>query len=527
MHKSLKHRQLKIVTFSWLLLSFLGFNTQVFAADIPLLTWERGRVQEVVLGGGALENNWTVQLEGKDISPIKFTKSQTNNSGYVVFSIELPSDIPTGGYSIVTFGKGSPRTIVAGVNVIAQIAYDVTAAPKKMMILLSIFVFFTAIISALRASKYAYLEFDNSQSLNISNINSNQTKLLNRIGSAPYNWRINSLARLKVSVFRFLLMQNGELVHRISPKFYSLLPWGGFLLGIISTNEFEKAGGIASASLTITAFIAILSVLDTFSGIFALIGLWLSQILLGNVTSVRDFLVLICFALSWIAPSLISNLVSHAITKDVESFSGNSSSRLISIFPSAAIGTLFFYFGQEAMNSLLIKIAPNRQISITVLSLIFISITVKLLAEISFLSSDFGLRGNLKNSENIRVARVSSPLTALLVFLIGFGFIYFWTEAADKALITAVLFTIPYLLVFIRLNNLSVGSIGKLKRNILVEATAVLALNWLIFQQISTVPLLSNQKASLLLTLSAIPLAIHAIYSLVWDSSQNKEIIIK
>ena len=25
------------------------------AADIPLLTWERGRIQEVVLGGGAVQ----------------------------------------------------------------------------------------------------------------------------------------------------------------------------------------------------------------------------------------------------------------------------------------------------------------------------------------------------------------------------------------------------------------------------------------------------------------------------------------
>ena len=33
------------------------------AFDIPLLTWERGRQQQVVLGGGAYANSWKVSLE--------------------------------------------------------------------------------------------------------------------------------------------------------------------------------------------------------------------------------------------------------------------------------------------------------------------------------------------------------------------------------------------------------------------------------------------------------------------------------
>ena len=36
--------------------------TVATAIDIPLLTWERGRVQEVVLGGGAFSNHWTLEI---------------------------------------------------------------------------------------------------------------------------------------------------------------------------------------------------------------------------------------------------------------------------------------------------------------------------------------------------------------------------------------------------------------------------------------------------------------------------------
>ena len=36
-------------------------------ADVPYLKWERGQVQQVVLGGIAAENNWKIQLQGNGI----------------------------------------------------------------------------------------------------------------------------------------------------------------------------------------------------------------------------------------------------------------------------------------------------------------------------------------------------------------------------------------------------------------------------------------------------------------------------
>ena len=56
-------KRAKIIAALALLLTFLA-PTFASAVDIPLLTWERGRVQEVVLGGGAYNNKWVVTLEG-------------------------------------------------------------------------------------------------------------------------------------------------------------------------------------------------------------------------------------------------------------------------------------------------------------------------------------------------------------------------------------------------------------------------------------------------------------------------------
>ena len=47
-----------------LLIAIFATPTAAQAIDVPLLTWERGRVQQVVLGGGAYTANWVVTLEG-------------------------------------------------------------------------------------------------------------------------------------------------------------------------------------------------------------------------------------------------------------------------------------------------------------------------------------------------------------------------------------------------------------------------------------------------------------------------------
>ena len=59
-------------------------------ADVPYLKWERGQVQQVVLGGVAAENNWKIQLQGNGIEPLDFTVSEKAEGDYVVYSLFIP-----------------------------------------------------------------------------------------------------------------------------------------------------------------------------------------------------------------------------------------------------------------------------------------------------------------------------------------------------------------------------------------------------------------------------------------------------
>ena len=74
------------------------------ALEIPLLTWERGKVQNIVVGDASQQKNWTIKLLSEKNVEITFTNSRENSRGFIVYSGELPADMPLGQYSVIVFG---------------------------------------------------------------------------------------------------------------------------------------------------------------------------------------------------------------------------------------------------------------------------------------------------------------------------------------------------------------------------------------------------------------------------------------
>ena len=247
---------------SLLLLTLITSAPLATAADIPLLTWERGRIQEVVVGGGAVENNWAMTLEGMGITPMSFTRSNEASSGYAIFSIQLPDDLPIGGYTVVSVGNRSPRTVVAGINVIEALSYEITTVPNDLTKVIVIFVFLSALITTLRSRKYAKYSFSSTQDVDISNPVLLDDKLINRTKNAAYRWRIRTLANLPQSLLKYQIIREGELAHRLSKPLYAYLPLVGFLSGFVVTNESQKAGGIGAVGVAVFVTVGIIGVFD-------------------------------------------------------------------------------------------------------------------------------------------------------------------------------------------------------------------------------------------------------------------------
>ena len=96
-----------------------------------------------------------------------------------------------------------------------------------------------------------------------------------------------------------------------------------------------------------------------------------------------------------------------------------------------------------------------------------------------------------------------------------FAFVYIWTESANRSFFVAILFALPYFLIFIRFNKISFIKPDRLPRNLLIESAVIAAITFVVFRQISMKPLLLDQRADLLLLLAGIAPVIHAIYSAI------------
>ena len=501
------------------------------AAEIPFLTWERGQLQEVVLGSLGKADNWRIELQGNGISGLEFKKSSLNEKGFAVYSLVIPSDVPLGGYSVVGIDVSGEITVLAGVNLIKSTGYKITKQPLDLALLITIFIFLTTVISALRARKYSKISFVSTQagpedSVHFKGIDST---FIDRIFSAPYRMRVRAIDGLPNSLLRFLLLRDGELVHRISHNLYSWLPIAGFFAGVVAVNETERAGGIGSAGLAIFIAVAVIGIFDAYSGFAAVLGFWLTELLIGNISSFRDILIMISVGVSWLLPVLFASLMQTAIARDFhDEVKGEPSFgfRLLGIIGSGFVGGAVFYLGQKLLNSVLVNFGDMRNVSILAVTAIFAALVLRGILDETILHAD--TNQHLKDesrSEEISISRVSSPRMALAIFVVALGFGFIWTQSAAKSAIIALIFTAPYLVLLVRFNEINSRLLSKAKRNILTESILVTGASFLIFNQISNLPLLSQEKAQWFLIFSGIPGIIHAIYSAACDSSDRQEII--
>ena len=203
-------------------------------------------------------------------------------------------------------------------------------------------------------------------------------------------------------------------------------------------------------------------------------------------------------------------------------------SRALGIFTAALLGGLLFYFGQLLLNSVLINFTKSRNISILAISIICLALLVKgILDELIVLNQSAKISSIGRNPLEISIARVTSPQFAFGVIILVFSFSYIWTKSAQQSIISAILFSAPYFLIFLRANKMKLNSFATSRRYILIEPFAVAGLTYLIYSQISAVPLFADRRAELFLILSALPGVIHGVYGLLYDSAEveDREII--
>lgn len=514
-------KKLKLVALALMALIFAPTAAQAF--DIPLLTWERGREQQVVLGGGAYTQSWTVTLEGNGIKPLTFSSSAKNDAGYVVYSLNIPADLALGPYSVVTIGEGSPRTVVAGINLIAQQSNTVAYKLFDLTLIIAIFVFLTGIVSTIRARKYQFIPFKSAQVLPrlTDPIYDEEENFWDRLEAAPYRLRVGTLTSLRPSLIRFLLIREGEVAHRLSKAYYGISPFVGLIAGAVASVEVSRNTTLAATPMTVFIIVAAIAIFDAFAGVAATLGFWALQLATGNISSFRDVLIALAIGIAWVGPSLFAALLRETINRDFKprSFRGEDPMKFVGVIGSSIVGAAVFYLGQVLVNSVLYVDYGPRALTWNHVLIVGGLLLVRGIADGLILNSS---RVVETRDESFFVARVSSPITALAITAVTFAFVYIWTESAANSFYVSVLFALPYFFIFIRFNKISFIKTERLPRNILLESAIIAAAAFIVFRQISMQPLLIDQRANLLLLLAGIAPVIHAIYSAIYSSNEDK-----
>jgi hypothetical protein len=479
------------------------------AADIPVLTWEKGKEHNIVLGGNGIVNNWKIQLESLDNSPLVFKKSRVDDRGFVVYSVNIPDSFPSGIFNVVTTNAQEDGKVVAGVRIVEMSDYNLIQIPTKLFIILFTLIILVSTLSMLRMQKYEKIEY-----------------LRAKLAQAPrgpagflYRFRDSSIEEIHRSIFKFQLIREGELLHKFSPIAWAVVPWIALGLGaLVSANE-RLIQGVQLTPVLIYAGIAVIGLLDPFSGFMAGVGFAVVHCLTGDVSSVRGVMSLVAIAAGWFAPGLISSLYSDALNKDSYPM---IIKRFLPDVLASAIGGLVFFSAQLLTNSFADHPVPITASGYLLPALFSCLVFARIQGE-KWLNKDLHQTGKNYQVRVLVLPRVVSPRTIVFAAAYFAAAIYVWTESWDFALKTAAILVVPMLLLMVRFENPVIPVLRKLQRHIFVEVTIILALAYLVFNYIQSLPIEVTQKGRMFVSYTAVLLLIHGFYSSIFDSSHREK----
>ena len=504
--------------FVWALLSVLTFAIGAPAAsasDIPLLTWERGKEQNVILGNTNIPATWSIKLVSDGYQPLTFRMSSQGSDGSFVYSVQVPGTAPLGIYSVQVFdNQGQLSTIVAGVDVIEMRTFEVVSIPSTLKYLLFSIVFLIVGLTTLRSKKYAELSYVHHKSL------IEEGTLIHdaRFPSVLYKFytlRAKSFDSLKSTLFRFMLSRDSEFLHRISPLAWTILPVIGFLLG--SFAGVLTGDAMPNVPIVALMIMVIIGLIDALSGFYVAAGFITFQIVLGNVTTLSELLAVVAISLSWILIGLISDLFYITSLKDFNR-NENSENKLIALGLASVLAAGLFLFIQILTNSFCANIRENSG------RLNFLGILVGL---VFMLRTRYRERLDLPKLDQLTsvhytITRIFSGLSALLMWVLFALASYSWSSSLTTALISASVFSIPLFALGIRFDKPEIKLLEKWRRNIYIETLSALLLVYGLFEFAAHLPYAILQKSQIYMIIAFIPSILHSLLSSLYDVSEAK-----
>jgi hypothetical protein len=475
------------------------------AADLPVLTWEKGLEHNLVLGGNQNITNWKIDLISHGGRALPFQISRKDARGFVYFSLQVPVNLESGVYTVVSSGNGYQNKVLAGVRLVNQSTFNVIQIPTKLLLILLSLILLISTLSILRMEKYSRIEY----------IRAKPQAPPKGWVSPFYLFRVAAINEVSNSLFKFKLIREGELLLKISSTLWSTAPWLALFVGAYVGLQ----GGVSEQVRIVPALIyfsvAIAGMIDPFSGFMAGAGYSFVSIIAGNVTSVRSAMSLVAVTLGWIAPGLISSLYTDALRKD------RYSPVLRKFLPEligSAIGALVFSVSILLTNSFTDRVGPIPTTSyLFPMAYGFLSF-LRIKYE-SFTNKDLHQKGENYQIRVLELPRVLAPRSVLLCSLYFTACIYVWTESVKFAFICGALLAFPMALLLVRFESPAIPFFQRFERHIALETFCLSLIAYAAFVNIQEFPLEVTQKGKMFILSAIFLLFVHGFYSSVYDTS--------
>ena len=492
------------------------FSTPSSALDIPLLTWEQGKSQSVVLGGPTAANNWQVSLVSASGTKARFRSSALNNSGFRVYTIDLSSRLTSGRYTVETQGPGSPQTVVSEVLIVPAKKYEVPRAPFDLLFIFGFLAVFVSALISMRRSRTFVSSFPN-RIADVEKLITGQD-LINikrfRVNSLEVK-RVKFVTGLPDSFLKILLLADSNFAFTLPLRGFVILPVVSLILGSLLFITHENAAHFSTLSTVLLILLLVVSHLDLLSGIFGAITFLALYVALSGSLDVRNGFAALVLTGVFIFPAIFS-LMGRWTSTELRK-STRVAYLILSIFGSFYIPCAY----------LVVKsLSPDQELSSTgvpyLIAAAFFSLAIKHELVLRFLDRE--VQDQAEINAQIPIARLFSSGSIVTLFITLIVLFMNWTENLATSLLAAFAWTVPFLLSSIRLDGVVIRIFAKIPRIIWLEIALVLGSVIAIFFASRNLPYLVQDLSALLLILLAIPSIVHALFVLLVTSHKDQEV---
>ena len=386
------------------------------AAEILVLVWERGQVQNLVLGQGNSDKSWDIYLKNNSGRTIKFRKSFSNKDNFVVYSISLPNNLPLDGYVVEARDFEGNVKQVAGIQVVAAVNKEITRVPIELFILLfgiSIFIIF--------------LTYSRGRSIEIQNLFDTQSSSKKSFNRLPSLLQINLQKDSRTSLLKTLISDGIQLDFKFSSSFFFL---GLFGVMLMSYLQFRNGAWIQGDLWIIGVCLVIGNISVTYGLLMSTLSMSYLLLNISLAKSIGEILAIFTISLIFILP----NLYSIFLAKLFNNGSGNKARELLAKFLSSAIAALSVY----QLLLLYESLHTMKQLGGFTKELTSLAIAIMLVLKNLYTANDE------VRSETFVIVRPIGPGISFLIFVFSGLTVYSWTT--NRLIAIAVSLSIFFML---------------------------------------------------------------------------------